>query len=418
MLLSVSLASAGDWPQWQGPNRDSISSDTKLLEVWPKEGPKLLWSITEESKVGTGYGTPVIVKNNLYILGGTGPKKDAEEFVTCLNVKDGSQVWQTKLKTAEGDFLDMWGGGPRGTPTVDGDFLYVLGAKGDLHCLSLEKGEVQWNKNLVKDFGGKIPQWGYSESVLVDGDNLICTPGTGTGMIALNKKTGETVWKCTDFKDGAGYSSIVISQVEGIKQYVQQTMSSAVGVRAKDGKLLWSDKSLARKIAVIPTPVLQDNYAFFTAGYGAGCECFKFEKDGEGIKATTVYTKNKVFANHHGGVVRLGDFLYGHSDNGGWLCFNMKAGGDEPVWKNQGVGKGSVSAAAGMLYCYSENDGTLALVKASEKKYEEISRFKIPQSSKLRPGQGKVWAHPVISNGKLYLRDYELLFVFDISGNS
>ncbi|MFO0877608.1 MAG: PQQ-binding-like beta-propeller repeat protein [Gemmataceae bacterium] len=300
--------------------------------------------------------------------------------------------------------------------TVDGDRLYILGVTGDLVCLSIDKGEVKWAKNLVKDFGGAIPNWGYSESPLIDGDKVVVTPGSKGGMVALDKKTGEEIWRCREFSDGAAYSSVMIAEADGVKQYVQQTMSAALGVRAKDGKLLWKKEGgIGRRVAVCPSPVVHGPYAFFTAGYGAGCECYKLEKDGDGIKATSVYTNNRVVQNHHGGVVRVGDYLYGHSDRGFWFCFDLIKGGDKPVWQNRGVGKGSVGVADGHLYCYSESDGTLARVKATEKGYEESGRFKIPQTSKLRPGSGKVWAHPIITQGKLILRDYELLFVYDVS---
>jgi len=414
--LSVSLsalAQAADWPQWRGPNRDAKSTEKGLLEKWPADGPKLLWSITEPEMIGTGYGDASIVGDRVYILGGTTAKKDSKQFVTCLNVKDGKKIWQQNIESKQAGYSDGWGGGPRGTPTVQDGLVFVLGPTGDLVCLDAKDGKVQWSKNFVTDFGGGIPSWGYSESVLVDGENVICTPGGKGGMMALEKKTGKTVWTCKELTDGAGYSSIVIADIGGVKQYVQQTMKSGVGVRAKDGKLLWQVGDIKRATAVIPTPVVQDGYVFYTSGYGAGCECFKLEKDGEdGTKATKIYS-NKTLQNHHGGVLAIGDYVYGHSDSGGWMCFPFKTG-EDPAWKNNGVGKGSVIAAEGYLYCYSESSGTLARVKATEKAYEESGKFTIPEKSKLRPGSGKVWAHPVISNGKLYVRDYEKLFVYDL----
>lgn len=416
-VLLVSPALAADWPQWRGPNRDGISAEKGLIDKFPADGPKLLWKKTELTDIGAGYGQPAVVGGKMYIIGADGAKQDAKEFVTCLNVKDGSQVWQTKLTTSAGKFLDGWGGGPRATPTVDGGFVYALGATGDLVCLTSDKGEVKWSKNLVKDFGGGIPQWGYSESVLIDGDTLVCTPGGKGGMVALKKATGDTVWQCKDFTDGAGYSSIVITEAGGVKQYVQQTMAKTggvIGVRAKDGKLLWQAGEITRPVAVIPTPIVAGEYVFFTSGYGAGCGCVKLEKDGDGVKATELYKLNKTLQNHHGGVVRVGDYVYGHSDAGGWTCLEFKKGGDA-VWANKGVGKGSCSLADGLLYCYSEQTGKLARVKATEKEYEEVDSFTIPALSKLRPNQGKVWAHPVIADGKLFLRDFDLLYVYDLS---
>jgi outer membrane protein assembly factor BamB len=371
--------------------------------------------------IGVGYGSPAVVDGKVYFLGSDSAKQTGTEFVTCLNAADGKPVWQTKLTTTAGEYLDGWGGGPRCTPTVDDGMVYVLGATGDVAALTADKGDIKWTKNLVKDFGGGIPKWGYSESVTIDGDNLICTPGGKGGMVCLNKKTGETVWQCKELTDGAGYSSVVVAEVGGVKQYITQTMKSGVGVRAKDGKLLWQVGEIARATAVIPTPVVDaDGYVFFTAGYAAGCECYKLSKDGDGTKATKVYTKNMVLPNHHGGVSKVGDYVYGHSDGRGglnaWVCFDYKKGPDEPVWKEKGVGKGSMTVVGDSLVCYSEDTGKVARVKADPKAYEELGSFTIPAKSKIRPNQGKVWAHPVVSGGKLFLRDYELLYVYDVSG--
>jgi len=417
-VLSLAVTTAGsllaaDWPQWQGPNRDGYSAEKGLRKEWPKEGPKLLWSITDPEIIGTGYGTPAIVGDKLYILGGTTAKKDSKQFVACLNVKDGKPIWKKDITSSDGGYNDGWGGGPRGTPTLDDGFVYVLGPTGDLVCLTADTGDVKWSKNLVKDFKGSIPTWGFSESVLVDDGHVISTPGGKGGMIALDKKTGATVWQCTGFSDGAGYSSIVPTTVGSVKQYVQQTMKSGIGVRAKDGKLLWTVGEIMRKVAVIPTPVVKDGFVFYTAGYGAGCECYKLEADGEGTKATKVYSKNPSVQNQHGGVIGFGDYVFGHSDNNGWICFPFKTG-EDLAWKNPGVGKGSIAFADGYFYCYSEGNGTLARIEPSEKAYKEAGKFKIPEVSKLRPNNGKVWAHPVIAAGKLFLRDYEKLFVYDL----
>lgn len=405
-----------DWPQWRGPARDGKSLDTGLSQPWPESGPKLLWAAKGLDTVGTGYGSVAVVGNQIFLVGGEEEAKEAPESCICLDASTGKQLWKTPLNTAPGSFqLQGWGRGPRSTPTVDGDHVYVLGVMGDLVCLSKADGKTVWHKNLVKEFGGAIPAWGYSESVLVDGENVICTPGKGTGMVALNKKNGETVWTCKDFGDSAGYSSIVPTVVGNVRQYVQQTMSSALGVRATDGKLLWKVGEIGRRTAVIPTPIVADGYAFFTAGYGAGCECYKLSPEGNGTKAELVYTKYKTLANHHGGVIAVGDHVYGHSDAGGWTCFAFKEAKDEAVWQSTKLpGKGSITYADGHFYCYSENTGTLARIKASTTDWEETGRFTIPETSKVRPRSGKVWPHPVIANGKLFLRDYELLYCYEL----
>ena len=406
---------AADWPQWRGPNRDGKSAETGLLKTWPADGPRLVWSVSEPSAIGVGYGSPAIVGDKLFILGSDGPKKDSAEFCTALNAKTGAKLWQTKLNTTPGNFNDGWGEGTRSSPTVDGGFLYALGATGDLLCLKTSDGSEVWRKNLVKDFGGSIPTWGYSESVLIDGDKLLCTPGNKGGMIALNKTTGEPIWQCKETAGAAGYSSIIPTEVGGVRQYVQQTMTAGIGVRASDGKLLWSVGGIGRKVAVIPTPIVKDSGVFYTSGYGAGCEYFKLTPDGAGgTKATQVYTKNPMVANHHGGVIEYEGNVFGFSDGKNWVCFDYTKGPDEAVWQSNKLGKGSITFADGHFYCYSENDGTLVRIKATSTGWEESGRFTIPKKSDIRPKSGKVWAHPVISNGKLYLRDYELLYCYDI----
>lgn len=415
---SASLLAA-DWPQWRGPKRDGKSADTNLITKWPAgKAPKIVWKIEDEELVGPGYGSMAVVGDKVFLMGSDGVKKTAAEFCSCLNAANGKLIWKKPMETTAGNFNDGWGAGPRSTPTVDGDHIYALGSTGDLVCFAAADGKEVWRVNLVNDFGGKIPVWGYSESVLIDGDKVVCTPGSNGGMVALDKKTGKVVWQCKDFKDAAGYSSIVPMEVSGVRQYVQQTMDSGLGVRAEDGKLLWKVGEIGRRTAVIPTPVVdKDNGVFFTAGYGAGCEYVKLEPDGEnGTKASIVYTKNKVVGNHHGGVIEHDGKIYGHSDTGGgWVCFDYTQGDEDPIWRSTKLPKGSITYADGHFYCYAESNGTLAIIEASDEDWIETGRFQIPQLSKLRPSSGKVWPHPVIANGKLYLRDYGLIYVYDIS---
>jgi outer membrane protein assembly factor BamB len=425
LALAVGLAGsavAGDWPQWLGPNRDGKSTDKGLLKEWPKSGPKLLWSLDKLAAVGTGYGSPAVVGDKLYILGGTSAKKDAKEFCTCLNVRDGSRVWQTRLETSAGSFLDMWGGGPRSTPTVDGDHVYVLGETGNLHCLNRADGKLVWQKNLVTDFGGKLPTWGYAESPLVDGDKVLCTPGGHKNpIVALNKKTGAVIWKCGELPYDSSYASLVIAEIGGVRQYVQNLMKDSknkqkggatVGVAAIDGKVLWKVDDPKFATAVIPTPVVAGNKIFITAGYGFGCALIQVTPTGSGFKAETVF-RNGVMENHHGGVIQMGEYVYGHSKRG-WECVSLKDGElawPRPVTK---LAKGSITYADGYFYCYGESKGTLARIKVSPEDWIEAGRFTIPKLSKVRPNQGHVWAHPVIANGKLYLRDYEMFYCYDL----
>jgi outer membrane protein assembly factor BamB len=406
----------GDWPQWRGPNRDGHSAATGLLTKWPEGGPKLLWKI---DKLGPGFGSPAVAGGRLIVLGSTTEDDGGKEIALCLDPATAKEHWRAEI----GAFYNNgWGSGPRSTPTVDGEHVYVLGARGDLHCLNVQDGKKVWSKSLVADFGGNIPNWGYSESVLIDGERLICTPGGAKGtMASLDKKTGEVKWRSEDLKDPAGYASVVPSTGGGTLQYVTQTMQSVCGVRADDGKILWRRTDLRYAVAVIPTPIVYKDHVFVTAGYGAGCELLKLSKDGEGVKAEKVYT-SKVITNHHGGVIRVGEHVYGHSDqNSQWVCLEFLKPGSEdgpsPAWTSKKLGKGSVSYADGHLYCYSEDKGELALVKADPEEWKEAGRLAVPEKSKLRPTtRGKVWAHPVIADGKLYLRDYEWLFCYDLTG--
>lgn len=418
-VLAVALVAdtltAADWPRWRGPNHDGVSTETGLLKAWPKGGPKLVWTA---DLGGVGYSSPVVAGGRLYITAAEDPDKGQKEYAVAVNVTDGKEVWRVPLGVGGGDYSGGWGSGPRSTPTIDGDTLYVLGARGDLTALNTADGSAVWAVNLVKDFGGKIPSWGYSDAPLVDGDKLVVTPGGQDGtVLALDKKTGKKVWQSAGLTDGAAYSSLVPTEVGGVRQYVTQTDGAAVGVRASDGKLLWRVAELGRAVAVIPTPVVHDGDAFFTAGYGAGCQLLKLEPDGDGTKATVVYTKNKLVANHHGGVVRVGDHLYGHTDSGGrWVCFDYKKGGDKPVWESRKLDKGSVVAADGRLYCYGERNGTVALVAATpDEEWQETGRFEIPKKSKFPRKNGLIWTHPVVANGKLYLRDHEHLFCYDVA---
>lgn len=424
-LFTGTIAAGSDWPQWRGPNRDGVSTETGLLKEWPKGGPKQVWKIKID---GVGYSSPVIVGDKIFVSAASDDENGNNEFVLCLNVKDGSQLWKADLPDNESKYLTGWGSGPRSSPTVDGDFLYALSARGELLCVRTADGSRVWCVSLTKDFGGGVPGWGYSESVLIDGDKLVCTPGGGKGtMLALDKKSGAKIWQSADpadkenkisVKDGAAYASIIAADIGGIRQYVTQTANAAIGVQASSGKLLWRVADLKRAVAVIPTPVVDGNLVFFTSGYGAGCELLKLESKGESTVAITEYTKNPSFSNHHGGVVRVGDYIYGHTDRGGkWVCFEYKKGGEDFIWESKALGKGSVTCADGHLYCLGEDPkkGTVVLVEASPKEWKEKGRFDLPEKSGFKRRAGMIWTHPVVANGKLYLRDHEWLFCYDVA---
>ncbi len=400
VLTTSAAVAAGnyDWPQWRGPDRSDVSKETGLLKSWPAEGPKRVWMF---ENAGAGYAGFAVSDGRVYTLG----TRDNSEIVLALNAADGKEVWATPLS---GILENGWGNGPRGTPTVDGDHVYALSGNGTLVCATKAAGKVVWTKKM-SDLGGKVPGWGYTESPLVEGDLVVCTPGGAKGAIAaFDKKSGDFKWQSAEFTDGAQYSSIIPVDLNGARQLVQLTMKSVAGVAAKDGKLLWRADWPGRT-AVIPTPIHRDGFIYVTSGYGVGCMQIKVGPDNT---VTGVYT-NKVMKNHHGGVILVGDHLYGHAD-AGWTCQDFKTGAE--VWNHRGFGKGAVAYADGMLYCLEEGSGTVVLVEATPKAWTEKSRFKLDPQSKIRNPQGRIWTHPVISNGRLYLRDQDLIYCFDIKG--
>jgi outer membrane protein assembly factor BamB len=396
-LLTTTL-SAGDWPQWRGPDRGDVSTETGLLKDWPAEGPKLDWT---NKDIGLGYSSFAIVDGKLFTLGA----RDDTEFLICLDASNGKEVWATRIGSR---FDNDRGDGPRGTPTVVGDTVCAMSGRGMVICAETADGKLRWQKSMPS-LGGKMPGWGFCESVLIDGDRVICTPGGSDGAIAaLNKADGEIVWRTNDLTDRAGHSSIVPVELNGQRQYLQLFMGKLAGIAANDGKLLWQSE-WPGKTAVIPTPIYHDGHVFVTSGYGVGC---KLVKVGDGNTAEDVYF-NRNMKNHHGGVLRVGEHLYGYSDQVGWTCMDFKTG--DIVWSEKNaLGKGCVTCADGMLYCVDERDGTIVLAEASPQGWKEHGRFKRAEKSSQRGSKGMVWTHPVVCNGKLFLRDQELLSCYDV----
>ncbi len=296
---------------------------------------------------------------------------------------------------------------------MDGGLLYALGGQGNLVCVETATGKKVWEKSLVSDLGGGVPGWGYTESPLVDGDRVACTPGGDMGAVAaLNKKTGEVVWRSTDFTDGAQYSSLVIATIGGVRQYVQLTGQSIAGVAAEDGRLLWRYER-NHPVAAVPTPVVHEDYVYGTSGYGAGCHLVQILPEDGKFRVKEAY-HNDAMSNHHGGVLLYEGHIYGFSDNGGWLCQDFLSG--KVIWTEGSgkLGKGSLTCVDGLLYCYSDT-GHVALIDASPKGWKEHGRFEIPEKTKVeRKYSPSVWTHPVVANGHLYLRDQDLIFCYDV----
>ncbi len=415
LFAALSMAAAqtatleGEWPQFRGPLRDGVSSDTGLLDEWPENGPPLVW---ETRGAGRGYASLSIVGQRIYTLGdGPSSADDADEYVSCFHRATGEQIWLKKLGPAWTSGRPDWQSS-RSTPTIDGELLYVITAYGKLACLKSDTGDAVWEKDLKKDFDGKKGDgWGYSESVLIDGEKLVCTPGgTQATMVALDKQTGDLIWKSVRPDDrGAGHASIIISEVGVVRIYVQTTAGGALGVRAADGKLLWS-YPIERTTAVIPNPIVRGDLVFFAAGYRRGGALLKQVPAGdETVTMEEIYPLNTDLTNKHGGIVLIGDHLYGDTDSSGIpFCAELMTG--DVKWKERGSGRGSVAitAADGHLYL-RYTDGVLALVKASPDGYQETGSFKIPGS-----GERPSWSHPVIVGGKLYLREQDRVFCYDV----
>jgi outer membrane protein assembly factor BamB len=404
-VLPGVAAVADDWPQWQGPNRNALSKEKGLLQEWPKDGPPLAWKV---KGLGGGDSAPSVAAGKLFGMGARG----GDEVVWCLSEADGKELWWAKVGPAVQQRMPQSKEGPGCTPTVDGERLYALGMGGELVCLQVKDGKELWRVSFTKDFGGRVPQWSYRESPLVDGDKLICTPGGADAMIvALDKATGKTVWKSTVAGGrGAAYSSAIAIDSAGQRQYVQLTQGTLVGVAAADGKFLWKyDRPANRSGINCSTPVYHDGQVFASSAYGAGGGLVRLSKDGDnGVKAEEVYSTRSM-ENHHGGLILHDGFLYGaHGGNGGGniVCLDFKTG--KKLWDERSVQKGSVAFADGRLY-YRTESGAVVLIEPSAKEYVERGRFTQPDRSR-----SPAWAHPVVANGKLYIRDQGVLLCYDV----
>ena len=412
MTLNMILAGAShaaDWPRFRGPAGDGISPETGLLKHWPEGGPPLLWTI---HGLGKGYASVTIADGRLFTMGDVERDGEGKQFLLAYDLASHTPLWEVEIGPPHKD-------GARCTPTVDGDRVYAIGTDGDLMCVRVKNGELVWQKSFRADFDGKMMSgWRYSESPLVDGDKLVCTPGgEQQTVIALNKETGELVWACPAWdlgergKDGAGYGSIVISEACGIRQYVQILGRGAVGIRAEDGKRLWSYNRIANKVANIPNPIVRDDQVFVTTSYKTGSALLHLKPDGDGILAEEVwFLDHEGFENQHGGVVLVGDQLYGGDgqNNGRAVCLDVASG--DIRWKEDKAparGSAAVLFADGNLI-FRYDSGPVYLVEATPEAYRVKGHFE-PVT-----GENRAWAHPVIHEGKLYLRHWDILACYDL----
>jgi outer membrane protein assembly factor BamB len=424
-LTLTAPAPAADWPQFRGPGRDGISKETGLLKSWPKDGPKLAWTF---KNAGLGFSSLSVVGGKVYTLGTRGD----DEVVLCLDAAKGTELWVAKVAPIFTFVGNAWGDGPRGTPTLDGDRLYALGGQGELVCLDVSGAQPRelWRKSLVKDLGGEMmvsqdQSWGFSESPLVDGKLLVCTPGGSKGTLAaLDKMTGAVVWRSTGMTQQAPYSSVMAADIQGVRQYIQASYVSdkvggyLSGFAAQDGTVLWSHQIVKGQIYLIAANPLIQGDLVYSSSY-KGCHLLEIGK-GFSVKEKYSAANQKVMKNNHGGFVRVGDHIYGYSERG-WACQEFLTGAE--AWEETelaGQQSGATVSADGMLYLYTDN-GDVGLAEANPKEFKLVSNFTIPEKSKYPKTRttsrsSAVWSHPAIANGHLFLRDCELIFCYDIRG--
>jgi len=395
---------ATDSPQWRGPDRNGTAAETGLLAEWPKDGPKLAWTVAH---CGSGYSTPSVVGDRIYLLGNEGLEN---ESVLALSGADGAKVWATRLGKVGNPGQKPSFPGARSTPTVAGSVLYALGSDGDLACLETATGKVRWQKNLRAEFAGKPGEWAYSESPLVDGDTVIVTPGGGEAtVVALDARTGDTRWKFASPEgDEAGYASAIAVRSGGGRQYVQLLQKGLVGLDAASGRLLWRwGKTVSKYGANIPSPLLADGLIYAaSAGTGGGAIQLK---PGGGTAFDELYFESKL-PTAIGGTVQVGNHLYGTTGQA-LLCF--EAGTGKLKWEDRSIGTASLYHAGGLLFLHGEN-GAVALVEPSPDGYREKGRFTPPGAPAKSSPMEKSWAYPVVANGRLYLRDHGTLWCYHV----
>lgn len=399
-MIGLPALSADDWPLFRGAKRTGVSDDKGLLKEWPKDGPPQVWKC---EGVGVGFSSVTLLGNRVFTMGDL----NDSSYLFAIDRDKGEILWKLKVGKTGGNYQ-----GPRCTPAVDGDLVYGLGQFGDLVCADVKDGKEKWRKSFKTDFGGQEGSWNYTESPLIDGEKIVVTPGgKDSTMVALNKKTGAVIWKgVVPGGDTAGYSSIVAADIGGTRQYIQLMANGLVSFSALKGVLLWRYGNMGNRFggntANIPTPIVKGNQVFASAGYGRGGALITVTGSGGKFSFKEEYWKNEL-NNRHGGVILVGDNLFGDLDSNGqpW-CASLKDG--KIKWKmerTKGNGSASPTYADGLLYVRYSN-GWVSLVNPVDGK--EISTFKIPN------GSNDCWAHPVVVGGKLYIRERDTVWCYDV----
>jgi outer membrane protein assembly factor BamB len=406
IILIVPIAAlAGDktgWPCFHGPKRNNLSAETGLLASWPDEGPKLLWT---NSDIGHGYSTVAIVGDRIFTAG----MINKQTYVAALDM-DGKKLWQSlNGQSWEASARQSWAvpyAGSRGTPTVDGEVVYHLSELGRLAVFDIETGKERWHLELLKAFEAERPEYGYSESVLIHGDKLFCCPGGNKGYAAaFDKGTGRMLWANTEIKDPVGNCSAIIATINEVEQIITMSQKRVLSFEPDSGSLLWQFEFGNKRENSCTDVIVSDGLVFATTGYGGGCILLRPQRQADGKFSVEQVWRSELLDNHHGGVVLLDGHLYGAGhESRGWFCLDFMTGGK--LWQSRG--KGSLTYAEDRLYCLDEK-GTMSLIGATNQKWDKVSSFRMP-----RGGRGLYWAHPVVYDGRLYVRHSEQLFAYDI----
>jgi outer membrane protein assembly factor BamB len=390
--LGGSMAHSQIESQWRGPNRDGVYPKEGLLKVWPKNGPEEIWTV---DGLGDGYSSAAVTEDRVYVTGMTG----GEGFLYAFDMK-GNLVWKAS-------YGPEWNGsrpGSRTTPTVVGNRIYLMSAKGQAVCLGTD-GEKIWSVDLVKEFGARNLQWGMTESLLVDGDHVFCTPGgRKVSIVALNRHSGKTVWEIDADGETSGYCSPCLVQHGKKRLLLTMTGGSLVGIDADKGEFLWRHSHVTDYSVNANTPLYHEGFVYAVSGYGTGGQMFQLSEDGTSIKR--IWSQKKLDS-QMGAAVLVDGYIYGSGHNNrGWHCLDWKTG--EVRYTAREIGnKGAIIFSDGMMYCYSES-GYVGLVKPNPEEFEVVSSYRV------RKGSGEHWAHPVIRDGRLYIRHGDALMVYHI----